>query len=237
LGISVEEIKTLLADETGDMLQKLAVQKELNVQREQAKKALLDKLSCGKSYSEIRRELKAIEQGETVTEKLLEAFPGYYGRFICMHFAHFLNEQIVTDDQKSAYREIVAFLDEVPSLEFPQDLREFLTKNTKNMSNENIRKMIENTKRSIENPEKFLSDNKEILDRYLEYKQSDEFKNSPIYKIQSLLKEFNRTSGYYDIFIPAMKRLSASYAEYYKQLEIANKKMLERYPEIEKGNE
>jgi len=42
LGISVEEIKEVLDDETGAMLQKLSVQKELNVQREQAKKAILN---------------------------------------------------------------------------------------------------------------------------------------------------------------------------------------------------
>jgi len=236
LGISVEEIKAVLDDETGVMLQKLSVEKELNLQREQAKKVILDKLSCDKNYSEIKEELMAIEQGATITEKLLEAFPGYYGRFICLHFARFLNEPIMTDDQRSAYQEIVVFLDEAPSLNFPQDLQEYLIKNTKHISTQNITQMIENTKRSIENPEEFLSKNKEILDQYLAFKQSDEFKNSPVYKIQSLLKEFNSTSGYYDIFIPAMKRLSTSYAEYYKQLEIANEKLLREYPEIEKLN-
>ena len=60
--------------------------------------------------------------------------------------------------------------------------------------------------------------------------------NLPMYKIQSLLKEFNNTSGYYDIFIPAMKRLSTSYTEYYRQLEIANDKLLKQYPDIERLN-
>jgi DNA-binding transcriptional MerR regulator len=236
LGISVEEIKEVLDDETGGMLQKLSVQKELNVQREQAKKAILDELSCGKSYSEIEEELIAIEQGASVTEKLLNAFPGYYGRFICLHFARFLNEPIVTDEQRSAYQIIVTFLDEAPSHNFPQDLQEYLIENTKHISTENITQMIESTKHSIENPEEFLSQNKEMLDQYLAFKQSEEFRNSPMYKIQSLLKEFNNTSGYYDIFIPAMKRLSTSYAEYYKQVEIANEKLLEQYPDIEKLN-
>ena len=236
LGISVEEIKEVLDDETGGMLQKLSVQKELNVQREQAKKAILDELSSGKSYSEIEEELIAIEQGASVTEKLLNAFPGYYGRFICLHFARFLNEPIVTDEQRSAYQIIVTFLDEAPSHNFPQDLQEYLIENTKHISTENITQMIESTKHSIENPEEFLSQNKEMLDQYLAFKQSEEFRNSPMYKIQSLLKEFNNTSGYYDIFIPAMKRLSTSYAEYYKQVEIANEKLLEQYPDIEKLN-
>ncbi|MBS4534772.1 MerR family transcriptional regulator [Clostridium sp. D2Q-14] len=236
LGISVEEIKAVLDDETGDVLQKLSVQKELNSQREQIKRTILDKLSCGSSYSEIKEELKVIEQGLSVIEKLLEAFPGYYGRFICLHFARFLNEPIMTDQQKSAYQEIVTFLDEVPSLNFPEDLQEYLIENTKHISTENIIQMMEDTKRSIENPKDFLSENKEMLEQYLEFKQSDKFKNSPLYKIQSLLKEFNSTSGYYDIFIPAMKRLSTSYAEYYKQLEIANEKLIEQYPNIEKLN-
>lgn len=236
LGIRVEEIKEIFDDETGDVLKKLSVQKELNVQREQAKKVILDELSCGKSYSEIEEELKAIEQGASVTEKLLNAFPGYYGRFICMHFACFLNEPIVTDEQRSAYQIIVAFLDEAPALSFPRDLQEYLIENTTHISTENITQIIESTKHSIENPEEFLSQNKEMLDQYLTFKQSEDFRNSPMYKIQSLLKEFNNRSGYYDIFIPAMKRLSNSYAVYYKQAEIANEILLEQYPDIEKLN-
>lgn len=123
---------------------------------------------------------------------------------------------------------------EVPSLYFPKDLQEYLIEKTKHISTENITQMIESTKHSIENSEVFLCQNKEMLDQYLALKQSEEFRNSPMYKIQSLLKEFNGTSGYYDIFIPAMKRLSTSYAEYYKQLEIANENLLKQYPDIKR---
>lgn len=236
LGLSTEEIKAVLADKTDSTLQKLSAQKELNIQREQEKKSILDELSCGKSYADISTNLKAIEQSKTITEKLLDAFPGYYGRFICLHFARFLNEPIVTNEQQAAYQEIIAFLDNAPSLSFPEDLQAFLMKVTKHISTQNINQMIESTKQSIENPEKFLSENKEMLEQYLEYKQSDEYKNSPVCKIQSLLKEFNETSGYYDIFIPAIKKLSVSYADYYKQMELANEKLLAQYPKIEKLN-
>ena len=236
LGLSTGEIKAVLADETNNTLQKISVQKELNVQREQVKKSIIDKLSYGQSYAEINAELKAIEQNATVTEKLLEAFPGYYGRFICLHFARFLNEPITTAEQQSAYAEIIAFLDNVPSLNFPKELQSFLIKSTKHISTENICDIIENTKESIENPDRFLSENKEVLEQYLAYKQSEEFKNSPAYKIQAMLKEFNSTSGYYDVFIPAMKKLSASYAEYYEQMEVANEKLLSQYPDIAKLN-
>jgi len=232
LGLSIEEIRAVLDDESNNILQKISVEKELNIQREQAKKAILDKLCCCKSFDEVNAELKAIEQSATITEKLLEAFPGYYGRFVCLHFARFLNEPITTAEQQSAYEEIIAFLDNAPSLNFPEEVQQFLMENTKHISTENIHNMIESTKQSIENPDKFLSENKEMLEQYLMYKQSEEYKNSPAYKIETLLKEFNHTSGYYDIFIPAMKKLSASYAKYHEQIEIANQKLLSQYPEI-----
>ena len=236
LGISGEEIKTVLSDESGNALQRLSVQKELSLKREQAKKALLEQLSSGKSYAEISAELQTIETSKTITEKLLEAFPGYYGRFICLHFALFLNEPIQTNQQQAAYERILSFLDNLPPLNLPEDLLEYLSESTRQIGTQQINTMIQNTQKSIENPEEFLSENKEFLEQYLAYKQSEEYQNSPAYKMMALLKTFNSTSGYYDVFLPALKELSSSYAQYYRQLEIANETILSRYPEIEKWN-
>ena len=237
LGLSTNEIKSVLSDESRAVLQTLSVQKELSFQREQAKKQLLDKLSQGQSYSEISKELQAINDSKTITEKLLEAFPGYYGRYICLHFARFLNEPIRTERQQSAFEKIISFLDNVPQLTLPDDLKEYLIEGTNDIGTEQIIEMIEITKKSIENPDDFLAENKEVLEQYLIYKKSDEYKNSPAYKIMELIKEFNSISGYNDIFIPALKELSPSYSEYHQKLEEANKKLLEQYPEIEKMND
>ena len=234
LGLGTDDVREVLADQTGAALQKLSVRKKLSVQRELARKAILDKLSCGRDYREIQAELEAAEQSATVAEKLLEAFPGYYGRFICLHFARFLNEPIATAEQQAAYREIIDFLDHVPSLSFPDDVRDYLQESTRHMGAEDISEMLEKTKESIENPEKFLAENKDVFERYLEYKRTDEYKNSPPHTLQVLLTSFNQTSGYYDRFIPAMIKLSASYAEYYRQIETANEKFLAMYPEMEK---
>ena len=234
LGIGVNEIKVVLDDETGESLRKLSVQKELDLQKQQAKQAILNKLSSGSGYFEINDELQLIEDSSTITEKIVETFPGYYGRFICLHFARFLNEPIVTQKQKSAYNKIISFLDSAPSLALPEDLKEYLIDNTNHIGTEQIADMVASTKKSIEHPDEFMATNKEVLEQYWAFKQSDEYKNSPVFQIQSLLKDFNRTSGYYDVFIPALKELSSSYAEYYKQLEIANEKLLAQYPDIKK---
>ena len=234
LGIRTSEIQEILNDETGEFLRKVSVQKELDIQRQQAKYAVLNKLSSGVSYSEISDELQSIEDRAIITERLLNAFPGYYGRFLCLHFAQFLNEPITTEKQKCAYNRILLFLDNAPSFSLSEDLKKFLLENTKNIDTEQITDMIISTKNSIEHPDTFLENNKEFLDHYLEFKQSDEYKRSPAFQIQSLIKEFNSTSGYYDVFIPALKELSPAYAEYHRQLEIANGKILAKYPNIEK---
>ena len=49
LGIGTEDIRAVLEDETGEFLRRLSVLKVLDLQKEQAKKALLDKLGSGKS--------------------------------------------------------------------------------------------------------------------------------------------------------------------------------------------
>lgn len=236
LDVSTEEIQHILNDTTNAALQAATVKKELDYQRDMLKKSILEKLSQGKSYKEISTELQSIEQEKTITDKLLNAFPGYYGRFICMHFAQFLNEPIQMESQQIAYETILSFLDNVPMLDMPKDLEEYLLEGTRHIGIKQISEMLESTKKSYENPDEFLSNNKEMLTQYLEYKKSDEYKNSPAFKLMELMKKFNSSNGYNDIFLPAMKQLSASYAEYYRKMEVANKKFLEQYPEIEKLN-
>ena len=232
LDISTEEIKKILNDSSNSALLEVSLKKELDFQRELIKKSILQKLSTGKSYEEISIELQSVEQGKTITDKLLDAFPGYYGRFICMHFARFLNEPIKTETQQIAYETMLSFLDNIETLDIPKDLEEYLIEYTKDIGTEQISKMLDATKKSYENPDEFLSNNKEMLDQYLKFKQSEEYKNSPACRLMELMKKFNSSNGYNDVFIPAMKQLSASYTEYYKQMEIANEKLLEQYPEL-----
>lgn len=237
LNLSIEEIKGVLNDPSSDALQRLSHQKDLEIEREKAKQNLLEQLSISGDFNKIRIELNVIEQNKTITEKLLDTFPGYYGRFISLHFSSFLNEPITTASQQKAFDEIVEFLDNASSLVFSDDLHKYLDESTKQIGTEAIRDMITNVKKSLDNPYQFMADNKETLERYIAYKNSDEYKNSPACKLMTLMRAFGSTSGYYDIFIPAMRALSSSYNEYQKQLEIANEQMVKQYPEIQKwGN-
>lgn len=232
LDVSIGDIRAILNGLTN--LQSVAFKKELKVQRGSMKNEMIQKLIRSKSYEEIGRELETIEQGKNIAEKILDAFPGYYGQFVCLHFSRFLNEPVQSEEQQSAYETILEFLDNVPPMDLPEELEAYLMEGTRNFGMDEMHNMLKNTKRSIENPDEFLADNKEMLEQYLAYKQTDAYKSSPAFRLMELMKEFNSAHGYNDVFIPAMRRLSSSYTEYYRQLEIANEKLLEQYPEIER---
>jgi DNA-binding transcriptional MerR regulator len=236
LGLGVHEIRAVLADAKGNAIKQISVQKVLTLQEEQMKKDMLDELVQGKSYDEIAIRLESLEKHGTVAQKLLEAFPGFYGRFICLHFARFLNEPILTDEQIIACREILSFLDNVPKLEFPEELQTYLDECAEGISEEDIDELLENVKLSLKDPESFLNSNKESLEQYFAFKTSSDYIDSPLHKTEVLLRNFTSTNGYYDTFIPAMKKLSISYAEYCGQMDTANEKLLALYPELAKLN-
>ncbi|KXG73833.1 hypothetical protein [Thermotalea metallivorans] len=79
----------------------------------------------------------------------------------------------------------------------------------------------------------YLEENKEDIEKYLEYRNSDEYKKSPACKIQQLLLKFQQESGYYDIFIENLKIFSDSYREFFEKLQAANKAFVDKYPQFD----
>ena len=80
---------------------------------------------------------------------------------------------------------------------------------------------------AMANPEQYIRDNRETLAQYRAVVESEEYKATPTYRLQEYLKQFLRESGYNDIFIPAMQRLSPAYREYYKTLQAATEGFLQ----------
>jgi hypothetical protein len=89
--------------------------------------------------------------------------------------------------------------------------------------------MSKNLSEAVKNPEQYLSDRKETLELYLAYKESDEYRQSPDYKLKEILTRFHAESGYNEIFIPAIKRLSGTYKAYHDDLIRANEIFMAEY--------
>ena len=230
LGMPVRDIKTALQDTTGEALRQFSVQLELQTQADQTKQDILRRVCEGGNDAEIQAALDTLDNSTAISQRILQAFPSYFGQFLCLHFARFLKEPAVTDEQKKAYARIIRFLDTV-TLDFPEDLQTLLRESTPDSDIHWIDGMIQETGELLKAPADYLRDHKQALEEYLAYRQSDEYRQSPAFQLQSRMKALMASSGYYEEFIPAMKELSPSYAAYAEQLETANQVFLEQYPD------
>ena len=221
LGLSVTEIKTVLAEDCFSRMQDIYEKKALELAEMQTKQQLLRELMETKDWAYIREQLTQLERKQLILTRLLERFPGYYGKFICLHFAPYLNEPITTQEQQDAFETILAFLDRV-NITIPEDLQDYLEEATNAMDTAMMEKINDNMTAALQNPAQYLEEHKDMLQQYEAVKASAAYKSTPAYKLQALLAQLNHENGYNDIFIPAMRRLSSSYRTYSEKLSKTN---------------
>ena len=233
LGLSVSEIKKVLDSKfSKEELRKCVIRKQFDNELSEKQTQLLEKLSDGKDIEKINAEIIELNKKKSIKERLLEVFPGFYGRFFVSHFSRFLEEPIKTEEQEEAYKTIINFLDEVDPPEISDEIMSQLDEAMDFWTDDRIADVEDKQQQSIENPEKFLDDYSKEIREYQEFKESDEYLSSPYGEVMEVMKSFGKVSGYNDIFIPAMRRLSPSYEEYYQNLLKANVVFLERFPDF-----
>lgn len=230
LDLSVADIRDVLSSRNVSILREISDKKKLEITALQEKQRLMQELAAGQDWEYIHDKLRQLEQKQSILERFMNVFPGYYGRYICAHFAPYLNEPIMTDEQQAAFDTIIEFLDNT-GFDIPEDLQKYLEE----VLNEAIvrcevdfevyvQKSSDGINDAVSNPEKFLVENREVIEKYIAYKQSDEYKASLAYRLEESFRQFGKVSGYYDIFIPAMCRLSKSYREYQDKLKKVDEK-------------
>ena len=233
LGLSVSEIKKVLKSK--DSLKGILYQRTLELEREKVKQELLKQVAEGAEIENLEEKISSIDSKSIIIKRLLDLFPSYYGKFISLNFARYLTGKIETEEQMKAFQEIIEFFDNAPNLELSMELQMFLDEYLDYYSSEDgvekINTIILGKEDAMQDIDAFVKNNKEILDEYYNFKQSDAYKNSPAYQLMEVMKQFCASSGYYDVFIPAMRRLSPTYDAYYVQMLKANEQFMKNHPE------
>lgn len=233
LGLSIFEIKSILANSS--KLKSILYKKTLELEQEKVKQDILQRLCNGEKLEKLEQEISNINSKSIIIKKLMELFPSYYGKFICLNYSRYLTGKIETNEQMEAFKEIIDFFDNVPNIEIPKDLQEYLDEYLEKYSSEEwqekMNSLIQSKDENIKNIDEFVTKNKETLDKYNEYRKTDEFKNSPANRLMELMKQVCATNGYYEQFIPAMRKLSPLYNEFYEQMIKANEQFIKNYPE------
>jgi len=234
-GISIADIAEILnSSNKPAALAKCKYITELRMQRLSDIQKCMDNLIA--DY-DVNREFDYLQTHDedlyTIKEKFVFAFPGNYGLYVSMHFGRFLNKTIETEAQREAYDAIVQYLDHV-DLYLPAELSEFMETFFNVSEKMDVAKMEEETsdrmQEMLTDTDGYLERNREEIEQYIEYKNSDEYRNSEAAKIQKFMLDFQKESGYQEVLIANMKIHSPSYAEYLKKVEAANEIMLKKYP-------
>ncbi len=222
LGVGVAQIREILAGDAKKTLNGLLVQRTLCARREEQKCTLLARLAAGEPLAAMEAQLRALDAQESIAARLMEAFPGYFGPYFGLHFAHFLTGPIETDDQQAAYGEIVRWLDALPPLDLPDDLCAFLEETEQEIGATQMGGMHEAVLAASENPQAYLEEHADAIRAYAAIRETQAYKASPAARLMEYMKEFQRQVGYAEVFLPAMERLSPAYAAYRRRLEAAD---------------
>lgn len=229
LGISAAELQKILSvqHEMRDAaLKAISDRKRMEIAVMQEKRQLLQELSSTQDWDLVQEKLRQLQNKQSVLARLQEAFPGYYGNYICQHFAPYLNEPVETQEQQEAFETILDFLDRV-HLELPADLQAYYCEVTAEYDDTIMETVDAKVKSAYGDMERFLAENREAIEAYMKYKASEAYQSSNAFRLEQELKQFISASGYYEVFLPAMCRLSKSYREYRKMMMNANQRFVQ----------
>lgn len=222
LGLSAADIRDILSGESEAKLSAAAGKKDLEISLLREKQELLRELAQTHDWEQVYIRVHQLTRKQSVLERLRNVYPGSYGRFVCWHFAPYLNEPAVSDEQQAAFDEIIAFLDHV-RLDLPDELQAYLDETMAHFDEAYAADLSSRMKEVIHNPQEYIAKHREDIESYMIFKQSGDYKETPAYHLEEALKQFTGSSGYNEIFIPAMCRLSSSYREYHEGLQKADR--------------
>lgn len=230
LGVSVEDIRELLSGKDDTALRRTIEKQETILRRRKEQNEMLKELEASQDWDAVYLKAAAAESRQSVTDRLTAAFPGFWGKYLALHFGQFLQEPVRTGDQEKALREVCDYLDSV-QLEVPEELKDCLDEMDTDIGRQAADQADAALSEAAEDPEGWLKNNREIIDQYLEFQKTAEYRNSPGAKLKELIREFNEEQGYNSVFIPAMRRLSPAYDEYLAKLEKADRIFMQQIRE------
>ena len=220
IGLSGAEIEVCLSSDRNS-LSSILRRKQHQLDIEEKRKEILERMVRGESQQLINEKIKLIETEESIYEKLERSFPGYFGQMLFAAYQPFLNEPL-DKDEKEAYEKFVDYLDNLPPFEWSKDERDYIDDVSSTFDMHTLKKINEDKIKAIENVEEWLKANSNSISQYEVYKNSEEYQNSLIKQIQDKLQKFMKDNKYYKIAIPLIRNFSKSYDEYYEKLLRAN---------------
>lgn len=220
LGIGITDIEQCLSSDE-NVLSSVLRKKQHQLEVDEKRKEVLELIVKGENNELIKEKILLIDAEETIYEKLEIAFPGYIGQMLFAAYQPFLNEPL-EEDGKEAFYKYVDYLDKLPSFTLTDEEKYYIEKISSAIDLKTLKDVNQAKFDTIENAEKWIRDNEDVILQYETYKNSEEYQKSKMKQIQDKLQSFMKENQYYEVAIPLIRKFSKSYDKYYKKLLKAN---------------
>lgn len=223
LGISIKDIKTLLSTRDKQLLEEIYKSKISELESYKNEINLLEKFIYNNDVEEIYEKLDY----ENIGKAIQDMIPGFYGYYFMNHFMPYLQIKIETKEQEEAYKKIIEFWDNA-NIKIPLFMKItsfILYKLPKQDINKMVELMDKKTKEYINISEEDYEKLKDQTIKNVKMKNTFFFKYHPAFISQRKFMRNLQDSGYNDIFIPNMIKLSPKYKEYHEALTNINKRI------------
>lgn len=203
-------------------LTRAAMAGHLRQNREAIRQQALEELARTGNWQAARAVLDTLQAQESLAERLLDAFPGFFGEYMALHFSAFLQQPLADEAQREAFAEAVEFLDSVTLPELSDQAKAFFAQTGgwyHPAQWETIHAALLDAARD---PQGYLSAHAETIDAWERTKAAIPA-DHPLWEIQRAFSAIATSPGYQKIFLPALRRMSPAYDRYCCQLEQAEK--------------
>lgn len=224
LNISVSTIKQMLKnqEEEKKILEVVLKERKEEHEKKVLQIQLLDQYLQGKNTLQ---ELNSLMEFDTIAKGLQELLPYFYGQIFLYHFLPYLQISLVTEEQKKAYQNILAYFEQA-SLPFSLKFNHFFSwlftpAAMKKISNEMDQQLLSLIEMSEADYEKL----KQKVWQGYKHQQNPLYKYGPSGWMKRKMMKSLKRCGYYDIFLVNMEKLSPPYHEYRKKLFEVNQKI------------
>ena len=222
LGIGLSDIRRLLSGEDTALLRQILERKRAEQGARAQEIAALEAYLAEPDAALLD---EAIDYA-SLSQAIRAQIPGFYGDYFIAHFAPYLTHRIETEEQRDAYQKTLAFWDGA-NIRVPLFLRisAFIQRRvipaqqfSAERLDERLRQMLDPT------PEEYERIRQQTL-QSVRRRQSPLVRYSPGMIAQRRMMRALQDSGYNDVFIPQMKRLSPAYRAYHDALDALNARL------------
>lgn len=216
LGMNTADIAAALTENWEDGLRHAA----LRAEESRMQQEILTRLAAEGDWIAARENVRTMQRTLPLTQRLKAAFPGPFGAFMAAHFAPYLPSALTTDDQQSAWDAAIAWLDET-AFTVPADLADVWQTMAPSLPDA-AAVFHRSMEQALNDQQSYIEAHRAEIKAYQAFKASEAYKTSDAARMEKLLRDFMAQSGYHDVFIPLLRRISPLYDAYQQRLQAAN---------------